>query len=216
MGTLRVRGRSRRDDRIIISSFKGGHPSLPSGDALPAIISPCCPPLSPSRSSHWTRTSRIPCPNLHRPRVDAKPHTEKPLLSPQLDQECKRRVLERPPPGIGPPLYRCGTAHRCNSAGDAVLSPMTFPPCPPVAPLIRWSLPRMYHRNGRQMTTHTGSAIQDLLLGPDSGMSECGSYDSATMVSQISQAPDTKCHFSDTNGVTSQLRTGHAGARLQL
>ena len=33
----------------------------------------------------------------------------------------------------------------------------------------------MYHRNGRQMTTHTGSAIQDLLLGPDSGMSQCGS-----------------------------------------
>ena len=110
------------------------------------------------------------------------PHTLKPFLSPELDQECERRPLQHPSPGIGPPLYRCGTAHRCNSAGDAVLSPMTFPPCPPVAPLIRWSLPRMYHRNGRQMTTHTGSAIQDLLLGSDSGMSQCGSYDDVTNV----------------------------------
>ena len=126
-------------------------------------------------------------------------------------------MLERPRPGVDPPLYRCGTAHRGHAVGDDTLTPpMTFPPCPSPTPLIRWSLPRMYHRNGRQMTTHTGSAIQDLLLRPDSGMSQCASYDSATTMSQMSQAPDIKKHFSDRNGVTFQLRTGHARARLQL
>ena len=90
------------------------------------------------------------------------------------------------------------TAHSCNSAADSVLPPMTFPPCPSPTPLIRWGQPSMHPRNGRQMTTHTGSAIQDLLLRPDSGMSQCASYDSATTMSQMSQAPDTKYYFSDT------------------
>ena len=120
-------------------------------------------------------------------------------------------MLERPRPGVDPPLYRCGTAHRGHAVGDDTLTPpMTFPPCPSPTPLIRWSLPRMYHRNGRQMTTHTGSAIQDLLLGPDPGMSQCASYDSATTMSQMSQVPDTRNHLSDTNSVTFQLRTGPA------
>ena len=68
LGTLRVRGRSRRDDRIIISSFKGGHPSLPSGGRVASNNLPLLPAIV--AISFITLDSNLKacvCPNLRPP-----------------------------------------------------------------------------------------------------------------------------------------------------
>ena len=90
--------------------------------------------------------------------------------------------------------------------------PLTFVPCPSLAPLIRWN--QLSPHNGRPMTAHTKNAIRDLPRWPDPpyplipkipGIAQCASYDSATTMSQMSHYSATKHFATATSSVPSQL-----------
>ena len=87
--------------------------------------------------------------------------------------------------------------------------------CRPVATLCpAWPTPPPPGK--RYMSAGIGNGTADLLLGPGLGMAQCVTYDSDMKMAQMSHNSATKHFGTDTNGVPSQLRSGHNCATPQL